>query len=123
VLTILKEMSPLFELAAMGSLCCWTVSIVVGLGLCGPDRAVLMGLPGTVIGNAWFEIMGWSPGPPVLDYPILPSLVGTTLVLILSALARQLYDEVTGEKQGSLTPDERRWQFRVPPSPRSGPRE
>jgi hypothetical protein len=102
----------------MGSLCFWTVSLVVGLGLCAPDRAVAMGLPGTFLGGWWFDAMGWPAGPLFFGYPMLPGLVGTTLMLILVAFAKQLYDDLASPKQG-LIPPVRRAQFMEPPvSPR-----
>lgn len=121
--TIIKEMAPFLELAAMASLSTWTVCLAVGKGLCTPERAVALGLPGTVLGNLWFEALGWSAGPLFCGYAVLPGLVGTTFMLVLSAFLKRLYDDMEERKQagGRLGYESWRLTALVHPPPQAPP--
>jgi uncharacterized membrane protein YeaQ/YmgE (transglycosylase-associated protein family) len=88
------EMPAILELIGVATLCTWTVSLSVGLGLCAPDRAVLMGVPGTLLGGLLFELLHWPAGPALAGYPVVPALVGTTLIIAVTAYATRLRDEL-----------------------------
>lgn len=104
-----RELSVMCELVGVASLCSWTVCLAVGLGLCSPDRALLMGLPGTLLGSLWFEMLGWPAGPTLDGYPILPALVGTTFVLAVTAYVARLREELRSEPQEDPLRRFRKW--------------
>jgi uncharacterized membrane protein YeaQ/YmgE (transglycosylase-associated protein family) len=115
-----EEVSALFELMGVASLCGWTVCLVVGLGFCSPDRALLVGVPGTVLGGLLFRLFGWPEGPIVAGYPILPALLGTTMMLGASAYVSRLLEELQPPREEDplrrfrVWPDAPRWPDEAP---------
>jgi len=80
----------MFELIGVASLCTWTVCLAVGIGFLSADRALLIGVPGTLLGGVLVHYMGLPGGPTLAGYPIVPALAGTTLVLTVYAYARRI---------------------------------
>lgn len=112
------ELTMLCELAAVASLCSWVAYFAVGLGVCAPDRALLTGVPGTFLGGALFEVFDWPVGVTVAGYPLVPAMVGTTLLLVLVTYGKRLRDDRGqrryADEQRDLIRPFREWPGRVP---------
>lgn len=83
------EIGRVCELIAIACFCSWAVCLATGVGLCTPDRALLLGVPGTLLGGASFEALGWALGPLVAGYPVVPGLVGTTFMVAITSYVKR----------------------------------
>lgn len=90
------ELSMVCELIAVASLCSWMISLTIGLGFCSADRALLTGIPGTLLGWVLFDQAGWPTGFELGGYPILPALVGTAFVIAVFAYGKRIAEERKG---------------------------
>jgi uncharacterized membrane protein YeaQ/YmgE (transglycosylase-associated protein family) len=88
------DLAGLFELAGVASLCTWTAALVVGMGVCSPERALLTGIPGTLLGPLVFRQFGWPTGPTLGGHPIVPAFVGTAFLLVAAAYVHRLQEAV-----------------------------
>jgi uncharacterized membrane protein YeaQ/YmgE (transglycosylase-associated protein family) len=94
-----EELSMICELIAVASLCSWVVCLTVGLGLCSADKALLMGVPGTLLGEILCDKLGWPAGPELGGHPVLPAFLGTMIVVAVFAYARQIRQDAEERKQ------------------------
>lgn len=97
------------ELVGIASLCSWTVCISAGVGLCAPDRALLLGVPGTLLGGVWFEYLGLATGPTVGGYPVVPGLLGTAFMLVVTSYVKRIREDIQAREEAAARPPLREW--------------
>ena len=105
------EFGVMFELIGIASLCTWIVCLAVGIGFLSADRALLIGVPGTLLGGVLVHYTGLPGGPTLAGYPIVPALAGTTLVLTLYAFCRRIreYRQARRDEANRHTLPVREW--------------
>lgn len=97
--SVLEFLRPLLELIAVGGICGWTICWTLGLTFMTLGMAVAVGVAGVVVGwNLWVT-MGWSFGPFLSGFPILPSVAGTLLTALAVDLCCRLYDDTLRPRQ------------------------
>ena len=90
---------PMLELFAVASLCGWVACFALGLSLFSPQRAILVGSCGVVIGWVAWRFLGLPFGPWISEVPIVPSIAGTFVAAFLSEVIRERR-EVAMESRG-----------------------
>ena len=98
--TLLHDFRPFFEIAGLGSLCGWAVSLALGLGFCKAERALACGVFGILFGKAWFDALGLPIDPSFDGLPLIASLAGTLFVISVEEFLKRLHEELTLERKG-----------------------
>jgi hypothetical protein len=82
----------LLELVAVASLCGWSACLAIGMSLFTPDKAILTGTSGIVIGGAIWQLLQLPAGPWMGHFAIVPSFFGTLIVALVAELALEIRD-------------------------------
>jgi uncharacterized membrane protein YeaQ/YmgE (transglycosylase-associated protein family) len=77
------------ELMAVASICGWTACLLIGMSLFSPDKAVLVGTCGIVVGGAVSQFLALPEGPSMGHFALVPSFLGTLTVAFLAELVSE----------------------------------
>jgi len=82
----------LLELVAVASLCGWCSCLVIGMSLFTPDKAILIGISGVIVGGGLWQTLALPTGPSLGHFAVVPSLFGTLVVALVTELVSEIRD-------------------------------